>query len=182
MCTISLTLAKPGEAIPGGRTAARARYGASPACVPGERPGWAVRGRKTTRDNVDGALIRLLTSTKTVARAAARRVRLSGADPSVSRVHAGIVSSTTWATIQDLGQRVASIRDAPPRGPRPDPPRRTRCHLPDTSVGAKPRSPRLPSALNNYYFLAQQLNSRTSSQRRLHDHSRLTRPVMRGSR
>ena len=31
----------------------------------------------------------------TVARAAPRRVRLSGADPSVSRVHAGIVILTT---------------------------------------------------------------------------------------
>ena len=36
----------------------------------------------------------------TVARAAPRRVRLSGADPSVSRVHAGKVSSTTC---RDLG-------------------------------------------------------------------------------
>ena len=71
MCTISLDLAKPGEAIPGPYSSLmvlRRRASRSGA-------GRAVRGRKT-QDNADTALIRLLTSNKdggtcrTVARAA----------------------------------------------------------------------------------------------------------------
>ena len=73
--------------------------GASPACVP-QRCRTGGPGEKTHQDNADTALIRLLTSNKdsrTRHSASARRVRLSGADPSVSCVHAGIVSPTTCA-------------------------------------------------------------------------------------
>ena len=99
MSTISLSLAKPGKAMPGPHSSLmvlRRRASRS-------GPGRAVRGRKT-RDSADGALIRLLTSNKdSRTRRSARRVRLSGADPSVSRVHAGIVSLTTCADFR-LGQ------------------------------------------------------------------------------
>ena len=66
------------------------------ACVP-ERCRTGGQGRKT-EGSADGAL-RLLTSNKDpVARAAARCMPLSGADPSVrSRAHAGIVPSATCA-------------------------------------------------------------------------------------
>ena len=59
VCTISLTLAKPGEADAG---AVQQLYGVSPACVPERsRTGgpWDKSG-----DNADGALIRLFTSNK----------------------------------------------------------------------------------------------------------------------
>ena len=59
MCTISLSLAKPGEAMPGPYNSLmvlRRRASRSGA-------GRAVRGRKT-QDNADTALIRLFTSNK----------------------------------------------------------------------------------------------------------------------
>ena len=61
MCTISLSLAKPGEAIPAG--AVQQLDGASPACVT-ER--WSRLGGpgEKTQDNADTALIRLFTSNK----------------------------------------------------------------------------------------------------------------------
>ena len=71
MCTISLSLAKPGKAMPGPYSSLmvlRRRASRSGA-------GRAVRGRKT-QDSADGALIRLLTSNKAyrTRRVAARAV------------------------------------------------------------------------------------------------------------
>ena len=60
MSTISLSLAKPGEAMPAG--VVQQLDGASPACVP-ERSRLGGRKEKT-QDNADTALIRLLTSNK----------------------------------------------------------------------------------------------------------------------
>ena len=61
MCTISLSLAKPGEAIPG-PYCVQQLDGASPACVT-ERSRLGNPGEKT-QDNADAALIRLFTSNK----------------------------------------------------------------------------------------------------------------------
>ena len=59
LCTISLSLAKPGEAMPGPYSSLMVfRRRASRSCA-----GRAVRGRKT-QGNADAALIRLLTSNK----------------------------------------------------------------------------------------------------------------------
>ena len=74
MCTISLSLAKPGEAMPGPYSSLmvlRRRASRSGA-------GRAVRGRKT-QDNADTALIRLFTSNKDggTCRAVARAARAS---------------------------------------------------------------------------------------------------------
>ena len=60
MCTISLSLAKPGEAMPGPYSSLMVLR--SPACVP-ERSRLGGPGEKT-QDNADTALIRLLTSNK----------------------------------------------------------------------------------------------------------------------
>ena len=84
MHNISLSLAKPGEAMPGPYSSLmvlRRRASRS-----GE--GRAVRGRKTQRSTPTFYFKQRQCS---VARAAARCMPLSGADPSVSRVHAGIV-------------------------------------------------------------------------------------------
>ena len=100
MSTISLSLAKPGKAMPGPYSSLmvlRRRASRSGA-------GRAVRGTKSG-DNADGALIRLLTSNKD---SGTRRSAVHATVRSKyvrSRVHAGIVSPTTWATIQ---RRVAS--------------------------------------------------------------------------
>ena len=76
MCTTSLSLAKPGKAMPGPYSSLMVlRRRASRSGGPGR----AVRGRKT-RDSADGALIRLLTSNKDsrTRRSAARATVRSG--------------------------------------------------------------------------------------------------------
>ena len=75
MCTISLSLAKPGKAIAG---AVQQLDGASPACV-SERSRTGGPGEET-EDNADTALIRLLTSNKDsrTRRSAARATVRSG--------------------------------------------------------------------------------------------------------
>jgi len=75
MCTISLSLAKPGKAIAG---AVQQLDDVSPACVP-ERSRTGGPGEET-EDNADTALIRLLTSNKDsrTRRSAARATVRSG--------------------------------------------------------------------------------------------------------
>jgi len=83
MCTIPLSLAKPGEAMPGPYSSLLVlRRRASRGAVSNGR-----FGRKT-QDNADPALTRLFISNKDSRTRAVRRVRLSGANPSVSCVHA----------------------------------------------------------------------------------------------
>ena len=88
MCTISLTLAKPGEAMPGPYSSlmcfAVVRPGAAPDEGPGEENGGQRRHRSDSTFDFK--------QRRTRHSAARATVRSSGADPSVSRVHAGIVS------------------------------------------------------------------------------------------
>ena len=98
MSTISLSLAcKPGKAIPGPysslmvlrRRASRSGAGRVGTGGPWEENEGQRRRRSDSTFNFE--------QKDSGARAAARCVPLSGADPSVSHVHAGIVSLTTWA-------------------------------------------------------------------------------------
>ena len=58
MCTISLSLAKPGEAMPGMYSSLMGFAGVRPGAVRTGGPG------EKTQDNADAALIRLFTSNK----------------------------------------------------------------------------------------------------------------------
>jgi len=93
MCTISLSLAKPGEAMPGpsrGPYSSLMVLAASPACVP-ELCRTGGPGEKT-QDNADTTLIRVLTSDKECGTCrAVARAAFASEKGSVRRVHAGIV-------------------------------------------------------------------------------------------